>query len=81
MLIHQVKGKEGVRPIELLITVAIPGVMTAVVIPHVGRFIGSGEEEAANTELSTVQSAVQSLMVDEMVKNFTGLAYVSDIVV
>ncbi len=61
--------------------VVILGVMAAVVIPDIDRFIGSGEEEVASTELSTVQSAVQSLMVDERVKYFTGLAYFSDLVV
>ena len=44
--------------------VAILGVLAAVVIPNVGRFIGAGEDEAAATELSNIQSAVTSMMVD-----------------
>jgi type II secretory pathway pseudopilin PulG len=39
-------------------------VLAAVVIPNVGRFIGRGEEEAAATEFTNVQSAVVAMMVD-----------------
>jgi len=58
------RGEKGFTLIELLIVVAILGVLAAVVIPNVGRFIGRGEEEAADTELSNVQSAVVAMMVD-----------------
>ena len=58
------KGEKGFTLIELLIVVAILGVLAAVVIPNVGRFIGSGEEEAKDTEFSTIQSAVHAMMVD-----------------
>ena len=59
------RGKQkGFTLIELLIVVAILGVLAAVVIPNVGRFIGSGETEAQDTEFQTVQTAVVSMMVD-----------------
>ena len=58
------KGERGFTLIELLIVVAILGVLAAVVIPNVGRFIGRGEEEAGETELSNIQSAVTAMMVD-----------------
>jgi len=58
------RGEKGFTLIELLIVVAILGVLAAVVIPNVGRFIGAGEEEAAATELSNVQTAVVAMMVD-----------------
>ncbi len=58
------RGEKGFTLIELLIVVAILGVLAAVVIPNVGRFIGAGEDEAADTELSNIQSAVTSMMVD-----------------
>ena len=61
------RGEKGFTLIELLIVVAILGVLAAVVIPNVGRFIGRGESEAGETELSNVQSAVVAMMVDNAV--------------
>ncbi|MFC1874469.1 type II secretion system protein [Chloroflexota bacterium] len=60
------RGEKGFTLIELLIVVAILGVLAAVVIPNVGRFIGRGETEASATELSNVQAAVTSMMVDNV---------------
>lgn len=58
------RGEKGFTLIELLIVVAILGVLAAIVIPNVGRFIGRGKTEAAATELSSIQSATQSMMTD-----------------
>ena len=58
------RWEKGFTLIELLIVVAILGVLAAVVIPNVGRFIGRGETEAAETELANIQSAVLSMMTD-----------------
>jgi len=64
------RGEKGFTLIELLIVVAILGVLAAVVIPNVGRFIGRGETEASQTELSNIQSAVISMMVDNGIEQF-----------
>jgi len=58
------RGEKGFTLIELLIVVAILGVLAAVVIPNVGRFIGRGESEARDAELSNIQSAVTAMMTD-----------------
>ena len=71
-------GEKGFTLIELLIVVAILGVLAAVVIPNVGRFIGRGESEAADTEFSNVQSAVVAMMVDTGISQFTTNASLKD---
>ena len=55
---------KGFTMMELLIVVALIGVLAAVVVPNVGRFIGRGEEEAAISELRMVQAAMDAAMVD-----------------
>jgi len=61
------RREQGFTLIELLIVATILGVLAAVVIPNVGRFIGRGEAEAAETELSNIQSAVTAMMVDNLI--------------
>ncbi len=70
------RGEKGFTLIELLIVVAILGVLAAVVIPNVGRFIGAGEEEAAKTELSNIQTAVVSMMVDNQISTLPAGTFV-----
>ncbi len=71
-------GQKGFTLIELLVVVAILGVLAAVVVPNVGRFMGSGTIEAANTEAHNVQTAVLAYMVDNSLATITGGGSVGD---
>ena len=60
-----VMGQRGFTLIEMLVVIAVMGVLAAVVVPNVTSFIGSGQTQGANTELDIVQTAMDSMMVDK----------------
>ena len=57
-------GQKGFTLIELLVVISILGVLAAVVVLNVTKYIGSGKTQAAATELANVQSAVAAYMYD-----------------
>jgi len=65
------RGEKGFTLIELLIVVAILGVLAAVIIPNVMQFIGAGEEEARETEFTTIQTSIHAMMVDNGISSLT----------
>ena len=55
-------GEKGFTLIELLVVVMILGTLAAIVIPNVTRFMGEGDEEAKQTEMANIQTAITALM-------------------
>ena len=52
------RSEKGFTLIELLVVVGILGILAGVVTLNLGGFIGTGQAQAASTELHNVQTAV-----------------------
>ncbi len=57
-------GEKGFTLIELLVVISILGVLAAVVVLNVTKYMGAGQNEAAGTELVQIQTAVAAYMYD-----------------
>ncbi len=71
LMTRAIRGERGFTLIELLVVVAILGIIAAVVVLNIGSFIGSGAEEAANTEAHQVQTAVIAYMTANSASTYT----------
>ena len=57
-------GNKGFTLVEVLVVVAILGVLAGVAVPSVSRFIGTGRDEAMQIEFRNVQVAMHTGMLE-----------------
>ena len=56
----RVPSQQGFTLVELVVVIAIPGVLAATATPMVSNFLGNSKEQAYNADQASVQSAIDA---------------------
>ena len=64
-------GQKGFTLIEMIVVVGIIAVLAAVIVPNIGKFIGSGEAGAKSAEQESVETAMAAMMADHATQMVT----------
>lgn len=59
------KNQGGFTLIEMLVVIGIIAALAAVIVPNIGKFIGSGEAGAQDAEQGSVETAISAMMSEQ----------------
>ena len=76
--LKKMRESKGFTLVELLIVIAILGVLAAVVLPNVTGLADEGQTEAAQAELVTVQTAMDTMMAKNALTSVTATSATSN---
>jgi type IV pilus assembly protein PilA len=64
-MVKRIRGERGFTLVELLVVLAVLAILIAIVVPNLAGITGGARRKAAETELDTVQAAMDSMMSNE----------------
>ncbi|MGA9348620.1 MAG: prepilin-type N-terminal cleavage/methylation domain-containing protein [Anaerolineae bacterium] len=73
-MFKRIRGERGFTLVELLVVLAILAILIAIVVPNLAGLTGGARGDAARTELSIVQTAMDTLMSENEAVSVTAQA-------